>query len=71
MEANIYTNELFEKFESGYITAGMTEKEKAEKAAWYIGYTTDYQEMQNDWMFLFFQVKGDCLSSRPALEYMC
>lgn len=70
-ESNIYTNELFEEFENQYITAGMTDKEKAKKAAWYIGYTTDYQEMQNDWMLLLFQGKGDCLASRTAFEYMC
>lgn len=70
-ESNIYMNTLFEKFESGYITAGMTDKKKAEKAAWYIGYTTDYQAGQNNWMLLFFQGKGDCLASRTALEYMC
>lgn len=70
-ESNIYANELFEKFENQYITAGMTDKEKAEKAAWYIGYTTDYQEMQNDWMLLLFAKKGDCLASRYLLEYMC
>lgn len=70
-EVNIYTNKLFEKFENGYITAGMTDKEKAEKAAWYIGYTTDYQAGQNDWMLLLFQGKGDCLASRYLLEYMC
>ena len=56
-ESNIYTNELFEKFENQYITAGVTDKEKAEKAAWYIGYATDYQEMQNDWMLLLFAKK--------------
>ncbi|MDE7424672.1 MAG: Ig-like domain-containing protein [Lachnospiraceae bacterium] len=70
-ESNIYANELFEKFESQYITAGMTDKEKAEKAAWYIGYTTDYQEMQNDWMILLFAKKGDCLASRYLLQCMC
>lgn len=70
-ESNIYTNELFEEFENQYITAGMTDKEKAEKVAWYIGFTTDYQEMQNDWMLLLFAKKGDCLASRYLLEYMC
>lgn len=54
-----------------HITAGMTDKEKAEKAAWYIGYTTEYQSGQNNWMLLLFQGKGDCLASRMALEYMC
>lgn len=70
-ESNFYMNTLFKKFESQHITAGMTDKEKAEKAAWYIGYTTDYQSGQNNWMLLFFQGKGDCLASRVALEYMC
>lgn len=70
-ESNLYMNELFVNFEKQYITAGMTDKEKAEKAAWYISYTTDYQSGQNDWMLLFFQGSGDCLASRMALEYMC
>lgn len=70
-ESNFYMNTLFKKFESQYITTEMTDKEKAEKAAWYIGYTTDYQSGQNNWMLLFFQGKGDCLASRVALEYMC
>ena len=70
-ESNIYTNKLFEEFESKYITSGMTDKEKAEKAAWYIGYISDYQSMQNDWMLLLFAGKGDCLASRTALEYVC
>lgn len=70
-ESNFYMNALFEKFESGYITTEMTDKEKAEKAAWYIGYTTEYQSRQNNWMLLLFQGKGDCLASRIALEYMC
>lgn len=70
-ESNIYTNKLFEEFESKYITSGMTDREKAEKAAWYIGYTTDYQEVQNDWMLLLFAKKGDCLASRYLLQYMC
>ena len=70
-ESNIYMNTLLEKFEIQYITVGMTDKEKAEKAAWYIGYTTDYQAGQNNWMLLLFQGKGDCLASRTALEYMC
>lgn len=70
-ESNIYTNKLFEEFESRYITPGMTDKEKAEKATWYIGYISDYQSMQNDWKLLLFVGKGDCLASRTALEYMC
>lgn len=43
VESNICINTLFEKIESQYIAASMTDKEKAEKAACYIGYTTDYQ----------------------------
>lgn len=70
-ESNIYTNKLFEEFESKYITSGMTDREKAEKAAWYIGATTDYQAGQNNWMLLLFAKKGDCLASRHLLQYMC
>lgn len=70
-ESNFYVNTLFEQFESQYITDGMTDREKAEKAAWYIGYTTDYQSGQNDWMLLLFAKKGDCLASRYLLQCMC
>jgi len=70
-ESNLYMNALLEKFENQYITDGMTDKEKAERAAWYIGYTSDYQAGQNNWMLLFFHGKGDCLANRTALENMC
>lgn len=42
-----------------------------EEAAWYIGAILDYEAVQNDWMLLLFDGKGDCLASWVTLEYMC
>ena len=42
-EVNIYIDKLFADFEGQYITPSMTTKEKAEKAAWYISTTSDYE----------------------------
>ena len=42
-ELNIYIDTVFTDFEKQYITPSMTEKEKAEKAAWYISTTSDYE----------------------------
>ena len=49
----------------------MTKKEKAEKAAWYISTTSDYELYNNDWWDIFLKGKGDCSASRYALQYMC
>ena len=40
-ELNIYIDTVFTEFEGKYITPFMTQKEKAEKAAWYIGAFSD------------------------------
>lgn len=70
-ELNIYIDSVFTEFEQKYITSSMTEKEKAEKAAWYIGVISDYQLYNNNWTDIFLKGKGDCSASRYALQYMC
>ena len=47
-ELNIYIDTVFTDFEKQYITPSMTEKEKAEKAAWYISTTSDYELYNNN-----------------------
>ncbi len=70
-ELNIYINTVFTDFEKQYITPSMTQKEKAEKAAWYIGAVSDYEYYNDNWYDIFLRGKGDCMASRYALQYMC
>jgi len=70
-EINIYLDALFTDFEKRYITPAMTQKEKAEKAAWYISTTSDYELYNYNWLDIFLKGKGDCMASRMALQYMC
>lgn len=70
-ELNIYIDTIFTDFEKQYITPSMTEKEKAEKAAWYISTTSDYELYNNNWFDIFIKGKGDCYASRYAVQYMC
>ena len=70
-ELNIYMDKVFTNFEKQYITPAMTEKEKAEKAAWYISATSDYELYNNNWFDIFIKGKGDCYASRYAVQYMC
>ncbi len=70
-ELNIYIDTVFTDFEKQYITPSMTEKEKAEKAAWYISTTSDYELYNNNWFDIFIKGKGDCYASRYAVQYMC
>lgn len=70
-ELNIYMDMVFADFEKQYITPAMTEKEKAEKAAWYISATSDYELYNNNWFDIFIKGKGDCYASRYAVQYMC
>lgn len=70
-ELNIYIDTVFTDFEKQYITSSMTEKEKAEKAAWYISTTSDYELYNDNWWDIFLKGKGDCSASRYALQYMC
>ena len=70
-EINIYMDTLFTKFEKQYITPAMTQKEKAEKVAWYISTFSDYELYNYRWLDIFLKGKGDCMASRMALQYMC
>lgn len=70
-ELNIYIDSVFDSFEKQYITSGMTQKERVEKAAWYIGATSDYAAQDSEWYHIFTLHKGDCSASRYALMYMC
>ncbi len=70
-ELNIYLYSVFTNFEKQYITAGMTQKEKVEKAAWYIGATSDYAAQDSEWHHIFTRHRGDCSASRYALQFMC
>lgn len=70
-ELNIYMDTVFTNFEKQYMTSFMTEKEKAEKAAWYIGTTSDYDLYNSNWFDIFLKGKGDCYASRCAVQYMC
>jgi len=70
-ELNIYIDKVFTDFEKQYITSSMTNREKAEKAAWYISTTSEYEFYNNDWWDIFLKGKGDCSASHYALQYMC
>lgn len=70
-ELNIYIDKVFTDFEKQYISPSMTQKEKAEKAAWYISTTSDYELYNDNWWDIFLKGKGDCSASRYALQYMC
>ena len=70
-ETNIYIEKIFTDFEKQYITSSMTQKEKAEKAAWYISATSDYELYNSNWGDIFIKGKGDCYASRYAVQYMC
>lgn len=70
-ELNIYIDTVFTDFEKQYITSSMSEKERAEKMAWYISTTSDYELYNDNWFDIFIKEKGDCFASRYALQYMC
>lgn len=70
-ESDGYIDKLLSGFEAKYITGAMTEREKVEKAAWYIGDATSYEHGQADWKLLLFSGGGDCYASRVLLARMC
>lgn len=70
-DVNIYMDTIFAGFVQTYITSGMTEKEKAEKAAWYISATSDYELYNDKWADIFLKGKGDCMASRYAVQVLC
>ena len=70
-EVNLYINKLFDEFVRTYITENMTDLERAEKAAWYIGAISDYEAYNDNWMNIFLEGKGDCMASRYAFGTLC
>ena len=70
-ETALYMDTVFADFVNKYITSGMTEKEKTEKAAWYISTTSDYELYNDNWIDIFLKGKGDCMASRCAVQYLC
>lgn len=70
-EVNLYLNKLFAEFEKTYITDDMTELEKVEKVAWYIGAKSDYKLYSDDWIFIFLKGEGDCAASKSAVCVLC
>lgn len=70
-EGNIYMDTIFSDFVKKYITSDMTEKEKADKAAWYISATSDYELYNDKWTDIFLKGKGDCMASRCAVQVLC
>lgn len=70
-ESVLYVEKVIEDFERTYITAGMTEKEKMEKVAWYLGAMYDYKAYQESWVTMMVQGGGDCMASRVAMMEIC
>lgn len=70
-EVNLYLDSLFQKFADENIRSGMTEKEKADRVAEYIGEISDYEYYDSDWTEIFLRGKGDCMASRFAMEVLC
>lgn len=57
-ETNVYIEKIFTDFEKQYITSSMSQKEKAEKAAWYISTTSDYELYNPNWFDILLKGKG-------------
>lgn len=70
-EAVLYVEKVIEDFKRTYIKAGMTEKEKMEKVAWYLGAMYDYKAYQENWITMMVQGGGDCMASRVAMMEIC
>ena len=70
-ETALFMATVFADFVKKHITPGMTEKEKAERAAWYISTTSDYELYNDSWTDIFLKGKGDCMASRLAVKYLC
>ena len=67
----IYTTFPRTDFEKEYITPDMTEYEKVEKVAWYVGAFSDYESGNSSPYSLLIRGKGDCMASRIAVEMLC
>ena len=70
-EAVLYVEKVIEDFKRTYIKAGMTEREKMEKVAWYLGAMYDYKAYQENWVTMLVQGGGDCMASRVAMMQIC
>lgn len=70
-EVNIYLKKYFDDFISDNITGDMTELEKVQKVAEYIGIISDYESGDSDWLDIYLLNKGDCMASRWALGVLC
>lgn len=70
-EANLEIDKIFKEFKDTYITADMTEADKAKKVAWYVSATSDYEAYNDDWYSIFIKGSGDCMASRYAVVYLC
>lgn len=70
-EANLEIDRIFKEFKDTYITADMTEADKAKKVAWYVSSISDYEAGNDDWYSIFIKGSGDCQASRYAVMYLC
>ena len=70
-EVNIYLKKYFDDFIADNITNDMTELEKVQKVAEYIGVISDYESGDSDWVDIYLLNKGDCMASRWAVGVLC
>lgn len=70
-EVNIYLKKYFDDFIADNITDDMTELEKVQKVAEYIGVISDYESGDSDWVDIYLLNKGDCMASRWAVGVLC
>jgi hypothetical protein len=70
-EIEIFIKKVLADFEKEYITPDMTEYEKVEKVAWYVGAFSDYESGNSSPYSLLIRGKGDCMASRIAVEMLC
>ena len=68
----MYVGDVYKiKLRNTYITATMTEADKAEKAAWYVSAISDYELCNSNWYDIFIKGSGDCMASCYAVQYLC
>ena len=70
-EVTNYLYHSFDRFIEHYINADMTELEKVEAVAKYVGECSDYDSTVHSWKELFIKGVGDCQASRYAVQYLC
>ena len=70
-EENLFIDKVFKEFKDTYITADMTEADKAKRVAWYVSAISDYEAYNSDWYSIFIKGSGDCMASRYAVTYLC